>query len=102
MLVIQFFASTECSVDAAMVIHLQVRILPMSAEFNSWPVIGNKAAGPGWPVVHIERDRFAIRGKRQTTPHAAAEMHSEALSLRRTEVRETVQVGGGIDSAASS
>ena len=51
---------TECPKNAAIVIHHQIRILPVTAQLDTGAMIARKLCIQPGPVVHVEADGFPI------------------------------------------
>jgi hypothetical protein len=76
----------KVALQAAVVIHDEVWILPMSAELEPWSVVVSLSKSECRTVMHIQPDVLSVRIQIQSSTHAAAQGHAEDFMPRRTEV----------------
>ena len=80
----------ESPLDAAVIIHHEIRIVPLPTQLEPRSVLGS-SSGENGPIVHIQPDLLSVGIEIEAAPHAAAKCHAEYLVPRRTEIRVTAQ-----------
>src|SRR5689334_5206836 len=93
--------SRKATADAAMIVHNDIRILPLSAELQVRAAVTDKLSVKCRPVIHVKADRFAIGGEIQVLAHAAAQVHPQSLPLWRANIGQAGQVRSTVHPAAS-
>ena len=81
----------ECARDAAVIVHDQVGILPVTAQLQARTSIAAEEASVR-PVRHAKTDGFAVGREIQMLAHVADQVEPEALSARSAEIGNAFKV----------
>src|SRR5216683_921139 len=76
----------KCPKNAAVIIHHQIRILPVPAQLQTRATVRNELPIEGWPVTHIEINGLPVSREVEMRPHAATEVEPKLLSTRGAEI----------------